>query len=213
MELSFFLMATGISEADAQAGRWNHALCTVFVTNYEAPKMGQYITHRGYFGQMRQMGQQIAIEIMGFNQSLTQVYGRITKSECSHQFGDAGCGLDLAALGFIKTGTLTGVTSQTVFTDSGRSEASDFFGNGTIKFTSGNNSGYTFHVDAYDGTLKKFSLRAPTPYLPVIGDTYTATRGCRKRASDCTGFSNILNFDGFPWIPTLEDMQRLPIVA
>lgn len=211
MEADVFLLAAGITEADALAGKWTHALTTIFVTNYEALKMGQYITHKGYLGQFVQKGQMLSIEIMGFNQVLTQQYGKTTRAECDHQFGDAGCTLDLAGLSFIKTGTLTGVTSQTVFTDSGRSEADDYFGNGTIKFNTGSNAGYTFHVDAYDGTLKKFTLRTPTPYLPVNGDTYTATRGCRKRASDCTGFSNILNFNGFPFIPTIEDLSRMPL--
>lgn len=213
MELNFFLMSAGISEADALAGKWTHALCTVFVTNYEAVKMGQYITHRGYFGQMRQMGAQIAIEIMGFNAALSQMYGKVSKFECSHQFCDAGCGLTLAS--FTVTGALTAITSQVVFRDSSRTEANDAFGNGIITFLTGSNAGYSFHIDAYDNSTKQFSLRTPTPYLPVIGDTYSAVIGCRKRhMEDCvTRFSNVVHYSGFPWIPTLEEMNRLPIVA
>jgi len=213
MEASIFLIAARITEADALAGKWTHALTTIFVTNYEAVKMGQYITHRGYLGQFVQKGKILSVEIMGFNQSLSQQYGKTTRAECSRAYGDSLCTLDLAARGEIKTGTLTGVTSQTVFTDSSRSEADDYFGNGELMWNTGLNAGYTFHVDAYDGTLKKFTLRTPTPYLPVVGDTYTAKRGCRKRPIDCLDRSNTVNADFFPWIPTLEDLNRLPITA
>lgn len=212
MEADLFLITAGITEADALAGKWSHALTTIFLMNYEAPKMGQYIIQKGHLGQFVQRGQLLSVEVMGFNQALTQNYGKVTRPECSRTYGDALCTLDLAARGEIKTGTLTGVTSQTAFTDSGRSEADDYFGNGEFTWTGGNNSGYTFHIDGYNGTTKTFTLRTPTPYMPVIGDTYSAKRGCRKRPADCLNRGNTINADFFPWIPTQEEMSRLPTV-
>lgn len=213
MEVSLFLITAGITEADALAGKWSRAPTTVMVANYEALDMGQYIVERGDLGSFVQRGLMITTEVMGFNQCLTQIYSKTTRSECSRQYGDSLCTLDLVARGEVKTGTLTGVTSQTVFTDSSRSEADDYFGNGELTWNTGLNAGYTFHVDAYDGTLKKFTLRKPAPYLPVIGDTYTAKRGCRKRPADCLSRSNSINADFFPWMPTLEGLNRLPITA
>lgn len=212
MEIDLFLLTVSMSEADILAGLWTGAEATLFLMNYEAPKMGQYIMARGDLGQIVQRGQMFSAEIMGWNNRLARNYGKVTRPECSRTYGDSLCTLDLAARGEVKTGTLTSVTSQTVFVDSGRSEADDYFGNGEIRFDTGNNAGFTFHVDAYDGTLKKFTLRTPTPYLPITGDTYTATRGCRKRPADCKDRSNILNADFFEWIPTLEELQRLPVV-
>jgi len=210
MEADLFLITAGITEADALAGKWSHALTMIFLMNYEAPKMGQYIIQKGYLGQFVQRGQLLSVEVMGFNQALTQNYGKVTRPECSHTFCDAGCTLDVGD--FTVTGELTAVTSQTVFRDSSRTEANDAFGNGKITFTSGNNSGYSFHIDAYDNATKQFTLRTPTPYMPVIGDDYSAVIGCRKRHSDCIAFDNVLNFDGFPWIPTQEEMSRLPTI-
>ncbi len=212
MEAQLFLITAGITEADALAGKWSHALTTVLLVNYEALAMGQWIAEKGPLGAFVQRGQILSTEIMGFNQALIQQYGKVTRSECSHQFGDTGCTLNLSALGYVKTGTLTGVTSQTTFADSSRTEADDYFGNGEITFTSGSNNGYTFHVDSWTLSTKTFTLRMPTPYLPVIGNTYSAKRGCRKRASDCTGYANIVNFNGFGnFIPTIEDLTRLPV--
>lgn len=331
MEADVFLVAAGITEADALAGKWSHALTTVFLTNYEALKMGQYVIAKGYLGSFVQRGQMLSTEIMGFNQALNQSYGKVTRPECTRKFCDAQCTLDAAD--YTVTGTLTGVTSQTEFTDSSRAEVDDTFGNGVITFTGptvlaaatgtferdpnasdgdfivvngatftfktspsgayeilinasglttldnavtklnastdplvsvatysrvgntilitydtvgtdGNsftttdsgggviadqatlsggstrneNTGYSFHVDSFTHSTHKFTLRTPTPYLPVIGDTYSAIYGCRKRASDCktrvqtdsTPVNNIVNFDGDEWIPTLEDISRLP---
>jgi len=212
MEADLFLVTAGITEADALAGKWSHALTTIFLMNYEAPNMGQYIIQKGYLGQFVQRGQLLSVEVMGWNQALTQVYGKVTRPECSRQFCDALCTLNIAT--YTVTGTLTTATSQTEFRDSSRTEANDAFGNGSIRFTSGNNNGYTFHIDAYDNSTKKFTLRTPMPYMPVIGDTYSAVIGCRKRhTEDCvTRFSNAVNFDGFPWMPTQEELSRLPVV-
>lgn len=212
MEADVFMLSAGISEADALSGKWAHALATVFIMNYEQPKMGQYIIQKGHLGQFVQKGQMLSVEIMGLNQCLTQNYGKVTRPECSHQFCDPGCTLDVDD--FTVTGSLTAVTSQTVFRDSSRTEDDDAFGNGKITFTSGDNDGFSFHIDSYDNTTKQFTLRTPTPYMPEIGDTYSAVIGCRKRhQEDCIDrFDNVVNFDGFPWIPTVEEMQRLPVV-
>lgn len=210
MEADLFLVAAGISEADALAGKWSRAPVTVLWMNYEALGMGQYILQAGNLGQFVQRGQLLTTEIMGFLQALEQQYGKVTRAECDYEFCDAGCTLDIED--FTVTGELTAVTSQTVFRDSSRTEANDAFGNGKITFTSGNNDGYSFHIDAYDNATKQFTLRTPTPYLPVIGDDYEAVIGCRKRhIEDCvTRFSNVLNFNGFPFVPTIEDLTRLP---
>lgn len=102
------------------------------------------------------------------------------------------------------TGTLTGVTSAAVFADSGRSEADDTFGAGTIQFTSGPNAGLkALEIKSFAGGV--ITTYEPFYYLPVVGNSYSMVRGCRKRLSDCqnrVGGSNVLNFGGFPWIPT-----------
>ena len=100
--------------------------------------------------------------------------------------------------------TLTSVSSASVFTDSARVEADDTFGAGTIQFTSGPNAGLKpLEIKSFAaGVITTFE---PFYYLPVVGNSYSMVRGCRKRLSDCqarVGGSNILNFGGFPYIPT-----------
>jgi uncharacterized phage protein (TIGR02218 family) len=215
MEADLFLLAAGITEADALAGKWTHAETIIFVANYQALGMGQYITHKGHLGQFVQKGKMLSVEIMGLNACLVQTYGKTTRGECSRTFCDGLCTLTIAD--FTVTGSLTSVTDQNIFADSSRSEGSDTFGNGEFLFTSGQNSGYRFKIDSFASGL--FGLRTPTPYLPQVGDTYSAVYGCRKRPSDCktrvkidtTPVNNILNTDAMEWIPIIEDLNRLPL--
>ena len=104
------------------------------------------------------------------------------------------------------TGTLTTVTSASVFYSSARSEAADTFGAGTIQFTSGPNAGLkALEVKSFAAGV--ITTLEPFYYLPVAGNAYTLTRGCRKRMADCQArwngatFNNIANFGGFPYIP------------
>jgi hypothetical protein len=90
----------------------------------------------------------------------------------------AGCGVSLAAN--TVTGTLTSVSSASVFTDSARAEAADTFGAGTIQFTSGLNSGLKpLEIKSFaSGVITTFE---PFYYLPVMG---IPTLWCEDAASD-----------------------------
>ena len=100
------------------------------------------------------------------------------------------------------------MTSASVFADTARSEPDDIFGGGTIQFTSGPNAGLKpLEIKSFVGRV--ITTFEPFYYLPTVGNTYSMVRGCRKRLSDCQNrwngsgtFSNVINFGGFPWIPT-----------
>ena len=116
----------------------------------------------------------------------------------------AGCKVNLAPL--TVTGTLTGVTSNSVFQDTARTEALDYFGEGSIAFTSGANAGLKpLEIKSYaaDGTI---TTHEPFFYTVAVGDAYTMIPGCRKRLEDCRDkYNNVLNFGGFANMPTSSD--------
>lgn len=208
MEADLFLITAGITEADVLAGKWNHAACTIFICNYEAVNMGQLIINKGHLAEFRQMGKMLTTEVRGINQALQQQIGKVTKPLCDADLGDARCGLTITP----QTGTLTSVTSQRVFADSTRTQGTAFYTNGKFRFTSGQNSGFEFQVDTWDSATKTWTLRTAAPYLPQVGDSYSAMQGCQKRfEADCIAvFNNAINFRNFPHMPTLESLQKLP---
>ena len=149
------------------------------------------------------MGHQFTAEIRGLTQKLSQRIGQLYSPICRARLGDSRCGVDLEAL--TVTGSITGVTSRSVFADSSRSEADGTFTYGNITFTSGLNDGLSAEIkDHRDGG---FTLVLPLPYDVAVSDTYSLTPGCDKTLSTCIArFSNAVNFRGEPHVPGTDKM-------
>lgn len=201
--------ASGLSRAAVGSGLFDGARCYVFATSWAAPVEDQEPVVAGIFGKTTLLDHRFQIGgvslIDALNQTVGQTYGaQCPKLFCGTEY--AGCGVSLAAN--TVTGTLSSVTSASVFTASARTEAADTFGAGTIKFTSGPNAGLkALEIKSFAGGV--ITTFEPFYYLPVAGNAYSMVRGCRKRLSDCQArwngsgiVSNVANFGGFPWIPT-----------
>lgn len=211
VEADIFIKDSSIKETDIEAGVWDHAAFTLFITNGDDLRMGQIIYQTGFFGKFEQTGSRYRVELRGINEALAQTIGRVTEELCDADYGDARCGLNLVARGEIHTGTLTSVTNQFTFRDTGRSEGAEYFDNGRGQWLTGLNAGFPFHVDTWTNTTKEFKLRSAAPFLPVIGDTYTVNRGCKKRkVPDCLDRLNVINFRGTPDVPTQSEFITLP---
>lgn len=195
----------GISRAAVASGVFDGARCYVFATTWTSPVEDQEPIVSGVFGKTSLLDDRFQIGgvslIDALNQSVGQIYGAACpKTFCGQEYG--GCMASLAAN--TVTGILTSVTSASVFASSARTEPNDTFGAGTIQFTSGPNAGLkALEIKSFAGGV--ITTYEPFYYLPVVGNSYSMVRGCRKRLSDCqnrVGGSNVLNFGGFPWIPT-----------
>ena len=201
--------AAGMTRAQIASGVFDGARCYAFATSWAAPVEDEEPITAGIFGKATLLDDRYQITGVSladvFGQTVGETYGaQCPKTFCGTEY--AGCGVSLAAN--TVTGVLTGVTSASVFTDSGRPEAADTFGAGTIQFTSGPNAGLKpLEIKSFSGGV--ITTFEPFYYLPAVGNAYTMVRGCRKRLSDCQSrwngtstYSNVVNFGGFPWIPT-----------
>lgn len=201
IDLEGIVAAAGISRDALASGVFDNARVYVFKCNFLAPVEDYEEVAAGFFGKATLMDDHYRIEGMSLIDALNQSVGSIYQAACPRTLGDAGCQINLAAI--TVTGTLTHVTSSSVVRDSARSEAADWFGAGTIHFTSGQNAGLKpLEVKDYaaNGTVTTFE---PFYYTPAIGDAYVLVPGCRKREADCRDkFANIVNFFGFTRIPT-----------
>ncbi len=201
IDLEGIVAAAGISRDALASGVFDNARVYVFKTNFLSPVEDYEEVAAGFFGKATLMDDHYRIEGMSLIDALNQAVGSIYQAACPRTLGDAGCTVNLAAI--TVTGSLTSVTSSSVVRDSSRSEAADWFGAGTIHFTSGANAGLKpLEVKDYaaNGTVTTFE---PFYYAPAIGDAYVLVPGCRKREADCRDkFANIINFFGFTRIPT-----------
>ena len=208
MDLEGIVAVGGVTRDALSSGVFDNARVKIFKCNFLSPVEDYDPIAAGFFGKTTLQDDHYRIEGMSLVDALNQSVGKVYQAACSRTFGDSGCTKSLAAL--TVTGTLTAVTSASVFRDSARSEAADWFGAGTIEFTSGANSGLKpLEIKSYaaDGTITLFE---PTYYPPVIGDAYSLIPGCRKRETDCRDkYANIVNFFGFTRIPTTSTYTKV----
>ena len=202
-ELAGIAGLAGIGYDEIASGLFDGARAYLFATTWRTPVEDEEPITASFLGKTTLKDDRYLIEEMALIDVLNQSVGKTYTAACPKAFGGqeyAGCKIALAAI--TATGTLTAVTSHSVVRDSTRTEAADWFGAGTLQFTSGANAGLRpLEVKSYaaDGTI---TTHEAFHYTPAVGDSYVLIPGCRKRLSDCRDkWSNVVNFGGFPHIP------------
>jgi uncharacterized phage protein (TIGR02218 family) len=212
LELTTLDDGTVFTKSDVLAGVWKNSAFVLFRYNWASPTDGVDVMLAGNLGDVELRRNTVWCELHGLQRILQESVGNVSTKNCRARLGDALCTKDLTT--FTKTGTLTTVTSAQVFRDSARTEAVDYFTEGTITFNAGIYAGLPLKVKAYasNGT---FTLALPMIAPPLVGYTYTAVAGCQKRlAEDCaTKFSNVLNFQGEPHRPLMDDLTKVAEAA
>lgn len=211
LDLSGIAGLAGIDYDTLASGVFDNARVYAFATTWRTPIVDEEPLGLAFLGKTTLKDDRYTAEMMMAVDALNQSTGKTYTPSCQKKFGGqefAGCKVDLGPI--TVTGTLTSVTSNSVFRDSTRAEAADYFGEGTIAFTSGANAGLKpleIKTHAADGTL---TLHAPCHYPVAIGDAYSLIPGCRKRLADCsTKWSNIVNFGGFSYVPTQSTYSKV----
>ena len=98
------------------------------------------------------------------------------------------------------------------FTTAGINQQSDqFYRDGTIVWTSGNNIGRVFAIADYRANDYKLTLLTPTPFDIQVGDRGIIMVGCDGLLSTCRDkFANVLNFGGDPYAPSAQAIISPP---
>ncbi|MBI1274213.1 MAG: DUF2163 domain-containing protein [Alphaproteobacteria bacterium] len=209
LDIAGMLDSAAINGEDIKAGLYDHARVDIYVCNWAAPADGAVQLRRGWLGEVTLSGGQYVAELRGLHDLLQREIGDYVTPECRHDLGDAQCGVDTGAI--TVNGTVTGVTGDAVFTDSGRSEADETFAYGKLTWTGGANTGLAMEVKAWDGAARQFTLWLPMPHGVQAGDTYSVYPGCDKRLATCSAkFSNVANFGGFPHLPGIDRLLQYP---
>ncbi len=125
----------------------------------------------------------------------------ILQPGCTNTLFDARCGLVKASFAE-SNAAQAGSTVNKLISLSGKTDG--YYDNGQIAFTSGANAGLVKAVKSYAGQF--FTFNSPLPFVPNAGDSFTAYPGCDKTQATCASnkFSNLANFEGFPYVPAPE---------
>jgi uncharacterized phage protein (TIGR02218 family) len=210
VDLNGIANISGIGYDKVISGVFDNARVYAFATTWKNPIEDEEPLGVGFMGKTTIDDRRFTVEVMMMIDMLNQTYGQTYSPLCFKKFGGqeyAGCKIALGPI--TVTGTITSVTSNSIFIDSARTESDDYFGNGIISFTSGLNAGLKpIEIKDYlsNGTI---TTHESFYYNVAIGDTYTMIPGCRKRKTDCfTKWNNIVNFGGFSFIPVKSTYAR-----
>lgn len=209
MELTTVHDGTVFTTIDVVGGLWKNSTFIIFRYDYKTIANGVQPLMAGNVGEVDIRQGTIVAELRDWRQYLQQNIGDASSKTCRARLGDDRCRKDLAL--FTKTGSITGVTSQLIFADTGVPQAEDYFGEGQIEWLTGDNVGITCKIATYTAA-GLFTLALPTPAVIQVGDTYEAIAGCRKRLEeDCRDkFDNVLNFVGEPHRLGRNDLTASP---
>lgn len=198
LEVTGMLDAASLTEADLLAGRWDGAAVEIFEVNYADLTQGRMILRTGTLGQVSAGRNTFTAELRGLTQQLQQPVGSVYAAACDATFGDARCGINAVALQV--AGVVAAVTDRRTF-GTALAQASDYFGNGVVLWNTGSNAGLSMEVRDFGSG--GFVLSQQMPFDIAVGDTFTATPGCRKRRTEDCGakWANVVNFRGFPDLP------------
>lgn len=207
LELSTLDDGTLFTKTEVLQGKWKNAEFYIFRYNYESvtSTADVEVLLRGWFGEVTLKQNIVVVELRGLAQKLQQPVGIVSSKTCRARLGDAKCTKDLTS--FTHNFTVTAVTDRSTFTASSAVQASDYFGEGLVTWTSGDNDGVTQKIRSFASGVFTFVL--PMVEDIQIGDTFTAIAGCRKRLEDCRDkFDNVLNFQGEPHRPLTDDLTK-----
>jgi len=201
-DLEGIISIAGLSRAAIASGALDNAKMFIFATQWNEPIIDQEPISKSILGRTTLKDDRYSIEAMSLIDALNQPIGKTYGATCPKKFGGteyAGCMKVVAP----SAGTVTSVTDRYIFTDSALAQAADYFGAGSVVWTTGDNAGLKSQEVKSFGLGGVVELYEAFFYPVQIGDQFSIAPGCRKRESDCRDkWANILNFGGFTRIPT-----------
>jgi uncharacterized phage protein (TIGR02218 family) len=169
-----------------------------FLPSWSSPITGATIAFSGRVTQLKDVGRsKFTLTVSSWTVLLNVNMGPdVFQAGCLNSHYDADCGLTASNV----AGTISAGATTLAFNTS-LTSADNFFTKGTIKFTSGANSGLSRAVSTYLNASGAMTIAFPLPFAPAPGDTFNAVRGCLLTMADCSAQSNLIHFRGQPFTP------------
>ncbi len=206
-----------VTEADIVAGRYDGASVVAWLVDWTDTDARE-IVFRGTIGEIERSGQAFKAELRGLSEALNRPLGRVFQAPCSAVLGDANCAASLDHPAYRWEGPVETVTEgrRLTFAMTGAFDA-DWFQRGTLTVLSGGAQGLTGLIKRdvdQGGGIRLLELWTELRADLKPKDHVRITAGCDKRFETCQlKFNNILNFRGFPDIPTEDWVAAHPAAA
>lgn len=182
----------------------NLKLERVFMPDWKSPITGGVIRFSGKVTSVGDIaGSSCKITVTSWSILLNVNYPpNVYQAGCIHSLYDQGCTLNKASF---KSSLIVSSTSPTTssFRPTTSPQASGYWSQGFLTFTSGANNGLQRTVRSWDGTT--LEVIPPLPVAPAAGDTFDIYAGCDLTHGTCLNkFNNLIHFKGTPFVPIPE---------
>lgn len=198
-----------ITPDDVTFGALDSAEVDIWMIDYSFPDDGRVSLFRGKVSTVEITDTGAAqFQLEGFASDLMELVVETYSTTCPASLGDSRCQKNLTAFTF--NATVSAVTSRSRFnlTITAPGATDGWFANGALKFTSGANDGFAFDIRAWTQSGARVDLWLPTIADVQVGDTLQIVAGCDKLPATCRDkFSNIIHFQGFPFLPTSAQLE------
>ncbi len=202
------LSDAAITEGDIFAGRFDGAEVEAWLVQWADPE-NRVLQFRGAMGEITRTNGAFSVELRGLAERLNVPTGRVFQRGCQAVLGDAACGFDMTAPGYVAEAPVTTSDGRAFTLDSLTNYEPRWFDRGQLRVLSGAAAGLSgaIKLDRIEDGTRKVELWDALRDIIVPGDLVRLTAGCNKRMETCRAkFANLLNFQGFPDIPG-EDWQ------
>ena len=207
------LSDAGLTEDDILAGRFDAAAIEIFEVDWTEPTAIRRL-FTGTLGEVERAGGAFRAELRGLTEMLNVPHGWLYQRPCRAVLGDEACGFDLSTPGFWVESTVKAIDDATLVL-SGLDAAEGWFARGTASVLDGRAQGLVRRIlqdrPDPDGVERRIVLSESVGAGLAPGDRLRLTAGCDKRAGTCrTKFGNMVNFRGFPHLPTEDWLFSYP---
>lgn len=201
-----------ITDADINAGLYDDAKVTAWLVNWEDVS-ARKILFSGSIGEIKRSDGQFEAELRGLTEALNQPHGRSFLKTCSAVFGDASCKVDRLGPAASVQVAISEVIDRKTFGFDQLAYDAAWFERGRLDVVSGAGVGLTGVIrrDTSGASARIIQLVEPLRAEVAAGDTVRLIAGCDKTTKTCAEkFGNILNFQGFPFIPGDDWVTTVP---
>lgn len=210
-EIQGILTSGKITETDLRAGLYRGAKIEEFTVNPIFPWMGILRQNLYWLQEVRYNGQNWDGQLEGPLNKLRVTKGYTHERRCRWEnFGDSNCGFPLNSVKVSGASVSSIDTARRIIETSVTTKADDYFNDGRITWTSGNNAGLISDVYDYTQVGGVLTLYVETPYDIHVGDAFDLVPGCDRQFTTCQNYGNTDNFGGFPSIPGNDDTFTTP---
>lgn len=211
MDVAGALTADTVTAVDLAAGRFDGAVVSVFMVDWQAIDAGQLQLARGKLGEVVHHAGggagSFTAALRGPTAEFEATAIETYSPECRAELGDRRCRIDLA--GRARAAVVAVADSRQTITMVETGAALAAYVGGRFRALSGDNAGIDARIIAADAAA--LTLFEPLPFDVAAGTRVELREGCDKSIATCADrFANAVNFRGEPHVPGGDVLTRFP---